>query len=89
MGWLILLVYLAGINWLTYREYGYDKHASRFKVWRTSERTLIRLAMFGGTPAAFYACKKFRHKTSKGGFMLKLYFVAAIQVVFIILLLAN
>ena len=86
MGWLILLAYLAFINWFTYREYAYDKHASRYKVWRTSERNLIRLAMFGGTPAAIYACKKFRHKTKKQSFKLRLYFVAAIQVIFIILI---
>jgi uncharacterized membrane protein YsdA (DUF1294 family) len=83
MGWAILLAYLLAINLYTYREYGYDKHASKFKVWRTSERMLIRLAMLGGTPAAIYACKKFRHKTKKTSFKLQLYLAAFIQIIFI------
>ena len=89
MGFAILLGYFVAINFYTYREFSYDKHASRFKVWRVSERKLLQLALMGGTPAAFYACKKFRHKTKKRSFKIKLYAIAAIQFIFIILIIIN
>ena len=43
--------------------YGADKHKAKKGKWRISEKTLLLLAFFFGAPGAYYAMKKFRHKT--------------------------
>ena len=52
-------------NLFTFFVFGYDKYLSRRNRPRISERTLIRLALFGGSVGAVFAQKIFRHKTQK------------------------
>ena len=76
-GWF--WVGLAGINLLTFLAYGLDKARARSGGWRTSEQDLLLLAMIGGTPAAYAACRYFRHKTAKKSFGDRLLAVALVQ----------
>ena len=52
----------------TFIVYAIDKSAAQNGRWRTKERTLHLLALFGGWPGAFWAQYRLRHKSSKGDF---------------------
>ena len=52
---IILLAYLLLINIITYFTYAADKTKARQNKWRIPERTLILLALLGGSPAALLA----------------------------------
>ena len=75
-----LLVYLALVNLLTYGVYWLDKRRARTGGRRISERELLVWALIGGTPAAWYAMRRFRHKTRKRSFQAMLLGVAIVQV---------
>ena len=60
---IILLAYLLLINIITYFTYAADKTKARQNKWRIPERTLILLALLGGSPAALLAMKHYHHKT--------------------------
>ncbi|WP_330999436.1 DUF1294 domain-containing protein [Sphingomonas sp. IC-56] len=47
---------------------------------RILEKTLLWLALIGGTPAAFFARQRFRHKTRKEPFSTYLQLIAMVQV---------
>lgn len=47
---------------------------------RIPERTLLLLALAGGSPGAFHARARFRHKTRKQPFVNNLRLIAALQV---------
>ena len=61
-GWLLL------VNLLTYFVYWLDKRRAKKGGRRVSERELLVWALVGGSPAAFYAMRKLRHKTQKTSF---------------------
>ena len=58
----------AAINAVTFVFYAADKAAAKRGGWRTPEAHLHLLALVGGWPAAAYAQRAFRHKTSKESF---------------------
>lgn len=70
----ILLVIYAIINVLVFLVYGNDKRKAKKDLWRTSERTLLLLALLGPF-GAYGAMKVFRHKTIKSNFRLVPVFV--------------
>ena len=65
--WKALAVWIA-INAVTFAFYAADKAAAKRGGWRTPEAHLHLLALVGGWPAAAYAQRVFRHKTSKESF---------------------
>lgn len=58
-----------------------DKWAARRGGWRVPEGVLLGLAALGGTPAVLLARQVFRHKTKKGSFVGRLYFIILAQVI--------
>lgn len=59
-----LLVYLAAVNVLTFFAYGGDKlRAKTAGARRTPEKTLLGLAVIGGSLGALLGMQVFRHKT--------------------------
>lgn len=52
-------------NLVTFFVFGYDKYLARTNRRRISERTLVSLAMMGGSVGAVFAQKIFRHKSRK------------------------
>jgi len=74
-----LYVYLALVNLACFVTFGLDKHRSRRGQWRTSERTLLALAMVGASPAAVLAMWWFRHKTRKLRFQLAVGGIVTLQ----------
>lgn len=77
------LAFLA-INILTLVSFWLDKRAARRGMRRTSEATLLTLALAGGTPGAYWARNVFRHKTRKQPFTVRLHAITAVQVAAIV-----
>jgi len=69
MQWpLVALAWLAAINLATWIAFAGDKRAAVRGERRTPERTLLLLALFGGSAAAVAAQRILRHKTRKEPF---------------------
>ena len=64
----ILVWYLAAINFTTWVAYGLDKGRAKSGKWRIPERTLLLLALIGGSLGALAGMIMFRHKTRKPKF---------------------
>ncbi|MDD2829147.1 MAG: DUF1294 domain-containing protein [Sulfuricurvum sp.] len=60
---LLILFFL--FNLITFFVFGYDKYLARTNRRRISEKTLIYLALIGGSVGAVFAQKIFRHKSQK------------------------
>lgn len=65
-----LVIYLIGINVLTFLIYGIDKWKAIRGNWRIPEDTLIWLAIAGGSIGALMGMYLFRHKTQHRKFTL-------------------
>lgn len=52
-------------NLVTFIIFGYDKYLARANRRRISEKTLVTLALMGGSVGAVFAQKIFRHKSRK------------------------
>ena len=66
--WLLLAVWLAAINAVTFLIFGLDKWKARRKMRRASvrripEKTLFLLALLGGSVGALLGMRVFHHKT--------------------------
>lgn len=74
------LIYLAGINLFAFMVYGLDKLYALGGSWRITEKTLLLLALFGGTPGALLGITLFRHKTRKSSFLIWIALIMVIQI---------
>ena len=61
----ILVWYVAANNFTTWVAYGLDKGRAKSGKWRIPERTLLLLALAGGSLGALAGMIMFRHKTRK------------------------
>ncbi len=64
------LAIYAAISLLTIWAYSKDKSAAQLGAWRTSERRLHLLELFGGWPGALLAQQYFHHKSRKMSYQL-------------------
>lgn len=60
-----MIFYLGVINVLSFLIYGLDKLKAKYHKWRISEKTLLLLAILGGSYGSYFAMILFRHKTRK------------------------
>ena len=58
-----VLLYLIIINLIAFALYGAVKSKAKRGKWRISEKTLIGIALIGGSIGAFLGMHAFRHKT--------------------------
>ncbi len=72
-------IYLLLINALTFMIYGLDKRRAVKTRRRISERSLIALAVIGGSPGALAAMSIFRHKTRHKKFTLGVPIILLLQ----------
>lgn len=75
-----IIVYLVAINCAACFMFYQDKKASRSNAWRVPEKTLLTLALFGGSAGAILAQQLLRHKTRKQPFKFFLYAIPVLQV---------
>ena len=81
----VLIMFLA-VNWATYFVWKWDKSCAQRGAWRFPERYMLGLALLGGSPAAFYASHRLRHKTRKEPFRTALKLVVVMQIIGVIVL---
>ncbi len=74
-----LLLFLL-INAVTVAAFALDKRRSLARAWRIPESRLLWFAALGGSPGAFWARRRFRHKTRKQPFVGRLQMIAMVQV---------
>ena len=74
LGWLL------AINAATLFAFRSDKDRARTNRRRISERSLLTLALLGGSPGALFARRRFRHKTRKQPFGAILLAICAVQI---------
>lgn len=68
MNALVVAAILLLVNVLTFLAFWQDKAAARAGEWRVPERTLLGLALVGGSIGAVLAQRLLRHKTRKEPF---------------------
>ena len=78
-----LIIYLIGINVVTFFIYGIDKWKDRRGKWRIPEATLIWLAIAGGSIGALLGMYLFRHKTQHKKFTLGIPAIILVQAVIV------
>jgi uncharacterized membrane protein YsdA (DUF1294 family) len=79
----IVVWYIALSNLTAFLLYGEDKKRARLHKWRISERTLLGLALIGGSAGAWAGMYLFRHKTRKMKFVIGVPVILGIQVAFL------
>jgi uncharacterized membrane protein YsdA (DUF1294 family) len=68
------------INVITVAAFAIDKRRSSTGAWRIPESRLLWFAALGGSPGAFWARDRYRHKTRKQPFVGRLQLIAMVQV---------
>lgn len=63
-----VMYYLITINIIAWNTYGLDKWKAKTGKWRIPERTLLFLALIGGSAGALAGMFLFHHKTKKPKF---------------------
>ena len=76
----ILVIYLLAVNLFAFILYGIDKKRARNREWRISEKTLIGIAVIGGSVGAILGMHVFHHKTRHWYFRYGLPVILIIQV---------
>lgn len=84
-----LLIYLILINLITFVVYADDKRRAKKHLWRTSEGTLVMLAVIGGSIGALLAMLLLRHKTRHTRFTIGIPTILIAQILLVIFLLAD
>lgn len=85
----ILCTYLVLVNAAAFALMLVDKLKAKKGAWRIPERTLIGIALIGGSIGAISGMNLFRHKTKHPKFSIGLPVILAIQIVFALLLYLN
>ena len=74
-----LLIWLAGVNVVTFALYGIDKHRAKKGRWRTPERTLLLLPLLGGSVGGILGMAAFHHKTRHWYFVIGMPAILVLQ----------
>lgn len=72
-------LYLAAVNLVAFALYGIDKYKARAGAWRIPEKTLLGIAVLGGSVGAIAGMKVFHHKTRHWYFRYGLPVLLAVQ----------
>ena len=76
----LFLAYFILINIITFIVYADDKRRARRGLWRTSESTLVLLAVAGGSVGAMLAMLLLRHKTRHTRFVIGIPTILVVQI---------
>lgn len=76
-----IILYALAVNFITYGVFFLDKRAAQQRQPRVPEKALLLLSLAGGSAGAYYAMRRFRHKTKKQSFRALFGAVVVVQVV--------
>ncbi|MCI9314010.1 MAG: DUF1294 domain-containing protein [Lachnospiraceae bacterium] len=85
----LIIIYLAGINLLSFVVMGVDKYKARKRAWRIPESTLFVLALIGGSVGSIAGMHLFRHKTRHWYFLYGMPAILILQVIIVIALMTS
>ena len=83
---IVLYAYLIIINAAGFLFMRIDKRRAQRNLWRIPERTLIAVAIIGGSFGTLLGMKLFRHKTKHGKFCIGIPIILAVQILFAVLI---
>lgn len=78
---IVIAIYLILINLTAFIMYGADKQKAVRHKWRIPERTLIGIAVFGGSLGALFGMMVFHHKTRHKKFTIGVPAIIAVQAI--------
>ncbi|NLJ96537.1 MAG: DUF1294 domain-containing protein [Clostridiales bacterium] len=78
---VIAIIYLLAMNVIGFAIMGIDKLKAMRRGWRIPERTLLLIAIIGGTFGSFLGMVIFRHKINKRKFQLLLPLVSLVYII--------
>jgi len=81
---LYITAFLLSVNVIAFFMYGIDKWKAKKDKWRTSEATLLWLAVIGGSIGAWLGMKGWHHKTMHKKFRYGLPLIIIVQIALII-----
>ena len=84
-----VILYLVVINVVAFLAFGLDKLKAKADAWRIPEKTLLGLAIIGGSVGAILGMRTFRHKTRHKQFSVGLPVILAVQLIIVALLLRG
>ena len=73
-------IYLLAVNALGLIIMHYDKHLARNNMWRIPEKTLLGIAVVGGSVGCIWGMYSARHKTKKPKFTIGLPIILTVQI---------
>ena len=76
-----MLIYLSIINAVGFGVMLYDKYLARNNLWRIPEKTLLGIAVFGGSIGCLLGMYTARHKTKHLKFTIGVPIILAVQIV--------
>lgn len=74
-----LALIILAINLVAFASMWLDKQLAKGRHWRIPEASLFALAMAGGAPGIWLGMRRFRHKSAKGSFQLRLVLIVVVQ----------
>ena len=81
-----IIIYLLGINVITFFAMWLDKYKAKKGKWRTQEKTLFTLVALGGGIGGIAGMYTFRHKTKKSRFIIGFPLIIIMQILLIIVI---
>ena len=81
-----ILMYLAVVNILAFVCFGIDKQKAKTHQWRISEKTLLGIAVCGGSLGAICGMRFFHHKTQHAQFASGLPAILILHAILVVLL---
>ena len=77
----LLIIYLLIINALGFLLMLIDKYKARKNLWRIPEKTLLGVALMGGSIGSYAGMQIFRHKTKHPQFYIGIPVIMAVQLI--------
>ncbi|UJL45025.1 DUF1294 domain-containing protein [Virgibacillus sp. NKC19-16] len=76
-----ILIYILGVNGITFFLMGRDKQKAKKQHYRIPERTFWTLSVLGGSLGSYSGMKVFRHKTKHRSFVVGMPLLIILQVI--------
>lgn len=77
----MIWIYLIAINIVGFLVMGIDKAKAKAKAWRIPEKTLLTIAVLGGSIGVWLGMEAFRHKTKHKQFKYGVPLIFVIEIV--------